>query len=98
MVKDVDRKEIWVVGSDLLLFDFKTKKIYSTEHNSIQHPLLQQLKGKTISNIMLDSHHNIWMASWSHFLYKYNPVTKKLTSYSLKEIRKAVDKTNNATL
>ena len=98
MVIDAGKKETWVVGSDLLLFDFKTKKIYSAEHNSIQHPLLQQLKGKTISNIMLDSHYNIWIASWSHFLYKYNAVTKKLTTYSLKEITKVDNKTNNATL
>jgi ligand-binding sensor domain-containing protein len=98
IVRDENKKETWVAASGLLLFDYKTKKIYSSEHNSIQHPLLQQLKGKTVSNIMLDSHHNIWMTSWSHFLYKYDPVTKRLTAYSLKKIAKAGDKTNNGTL
>jgi ligand-binding sensor domain-containing protein len=79
------KKEIWVASWGLLFFDPKTKKVYSAEHNPVQHPLLQQIKGKPVFNIMLDSHDDIWISSWTHFLYKYDPVTKKLTSYSLKE-------------
>ena len=47
---------------------------------------------------MLDSHHNIWISSWTYFLYKYDPVTKKLTSYSLKENQREGNKINNGIL
>jgi ligand-binding sensor domain-containing protein len=98
VAKDESKKEIWVASWTLLFFDSKTKKIYSPEHNEIQHPLLQQIKGKPVFNVMEDSHHNIWISSWTYFLYKYDPVTKKLTSYSLKENHREDNKINNGIL
>ena len=70
-ITDTAAGQIWVNkhGTGLLLFDGKTKKIYSGNYNPFHHPMLQKF-GKLIDNkdfvraIMQDSHHNIWISSW----------------------------------
>ncbi|MEO6718808.1 MAG: two-component regulator propeller domain-containing protein [Ferruginibacter sp.] len=91
-VSDSIHEQTWVASwKELLLFDGKTKKIYSADYNPINHPLLQQIKNfkSTSFRIMLqDSKHNLWIGSWSDMVYRYDPESKKLSAYSLSAIEK----------
>ncbi|MBK9103918.1 MAG: histidine kinase [Saprospiraceae bacterium] len=51
--------------------------------------------------ILLDSHHNLWLSTWTEQLHRYNMDTKVLTTYSLKAILKqetGIDTTSNTIL
>jgi ligand-binding sensor domain-containing protein len=108
IILDTVAGQIWMIswGKGLLLADKRSKKIYSSGHNSIRHPMLTQLgerllKNKTGSrNIMQDSHHNFWVTSWNDSLYRYNTATNKLVVYSLTTIVKEqpVQSKNNSPL
>ena len=91
MVNDESRGQVWIVSPQgLLLADRGTRKIYSASHNAIGDPLLQAMKGKSASGIMLDSRHNTWITSRvNDQLYRYDPAVKKLFVYSLVNIKKA---------
>lgn len=82
----------WVASSsELLLFDKKTRKVYSDNFNPIDHPLLKRTsygkKEALLRFIMIDSRQNIWVTSWKDILYKYDPVTKQISTYSLSAIK-----------
>lgn len=91
IARDETKKQIWVASPQgLLLFDPVTRKIHSTTHNETGDPLLLAMKGKDIAKIMIDSRHNIWMTSGPNDeLFKYDPDVKKLSVYSLVNIKKA---------
>jgi ligand-binding sensor domain-containing protein len=96
-ITDTAAGETWVriYGRGLLLFDHQSKKIYSCDFNPRQNIMLEQfaklLKNNletSTRNIMQDSKKNFWIASWKNLFYKFSSVTKKISTYSLKEIIK----------
>ena len=96
---DVKQGQTWVAAyGGLLLFDTKTKKVYN-KNDSLKHPLLQLKVENGFSKIMIDGQHNIWVTSWNHLLYRYDPITGKISTYSLADItaRQGV-KNNDGTL
>jgi ligand-binding sensor domain-containing protein len=85
---DIQNGEIWMADwSGLSLFDKKTKKKYTHGYNPIQHPLLELMDKKKLSGIFKDSEQNIWISTDNNAFYKYNCIDKKLTVYSLAEIK-----------
>ena len=89
IVKDTKHNMVWaVLWKGLLLFDRSTKKVYSHQYNPLQHPLLKKLAPQGYAKIMMDSHKNIWLCSWDSLLYQYNATTKKVSTYSLSDIKK----------
>jgi ligand-binding sensor domain-containing protein len=80
----------WVATpSQLLLFDGKTKKVYSDNFNPAHHPLLQPSSfaaGRFIRFVMMDSRQNIWVTGWGDILYKYDNKTKEVRMYSISVI------------
>jgi ligand-binding sensor domain-containing protein/anti-sigma regulatory factor (Ser/Thr protein kinase) len=96
MATDSSGNNTWVVtGSQLLLFDKRTRKVYSDNFNPGHHPLLQQLLYSTrrgdIRFIMIDSRQNIWFTTWSDILYKYDEGTKKISAFSLLALKTKQD-------
>lgn len=81
----------------LILFDKKTKKVYTHAYNPIHHPLLQLMPRTSLTAIMLDSRHNTWIQTNTPEFFRYDPESGKLSTYSLKEIdplQKARDHNN----
>ncbi len=107
VIKDPDSGCFWTHNfSHLMMADLKSHKIYTSSDSLLQHPLLKQmwnLYGNTnkIRYILLDSHHNLWISTWTHWLHKYNLDTQILTTYSLKDIlkmEKGNERSNNTLL
>ncbi len=90
-ITDLKNEKTWMVsyGQGLLLFDKKTKRIYTHEYNPIHHPLLEVMDARNYTGIMKDSEHNIWISTGSPYFYKYNTSSKKLSVYSLTDINKS---------
>ncbi len=101
-VIDPGKDEAWFVkwGTGLLLFDKKTKRIYSHNYNPFHHPLLQLMDKKQLFFVFADSKHNIWISSSGPEFYQYHYATKKITTYSLSVINqtKGKSKQNGYTL
>jgi ligand-binding sensor domain-containing protein len=72
----------WVTNfHDLMMFDEKTKNIYSASHNPLNNPVLKALADKIISFMLIDSKGNIWAAEWGSTIYKYDAQQKKCEEY-----------------
>ncbi len=86
--------EAWLArwGQGVLLFDKKTKRIYSHNYNPLQHPLLQLMDKKELFFIFTDSRRNIWLGSSGPEFYQYNYTTKKISTYSLSGINQTKEK------
>ncbi|MGQ0740135.1 MAG: ligand-binding sensor domain-containing protein [Bacteroidota bacterium] len=86
--------EAWLTGwpYGLLLFDKKTRKVCSPKYNPIHHPLLQQMSNAGLTCVFVDSYENIWLASNGESFYRYDPLTKKIATYSLAHIRQRPEK------
>lgn len=80
--------QTWMVDfwQGLILFDKKTKKIYTHRYNPIHHPLLQLMDKTALTAIMQDSRHNIWIHTNTPQFFRYDPASVKLSTYSLKDI------------
>ncbi|MEO5563730.1 MAG: histidine kinase, partial [Chitinophagaceae bacterium] len=91
IVSDSINNTSWVATYErVLLFNKKTKKVYSENFNPIGHPLLDSSYGNAGRNlrfIMMDSKQNIWISGWGDFLYRYDNGTKKISKYSLGAIK-----------
>jgi ligand-binding sensor domain-containing protein len=87
---DKERGQMWAAlwSYGLLLFDKKTKKIYSSNYNPIHHPLLQLLNKKELFYFFLDNDKNVWITSSRPEFYKYDPSSQKITTYLLSAITK----------
>lgn len=84
--------DTWVATeSKLYLFSKKRKKVYSDKFNPEHHPLLDSAfseKGqKLLRFIMKDSRQNIWVTTWGNRFFKYDAVTKRITTYLLSAIK-----------
>lgn len=86
--------QMWM-GSNttgLTLFDAKTKGVYSASYNPIHNAVLEACRkqfGDTavaIRRVMMDSHHNLWIATWGRMFYQYQSASGKLLSYSLSSL------------
>ncbi|NOT90371.1 ligand-binding sensor domain-containing protein [Ferruginibacter sp.] len=89
---DTANKQTWVaMMSKVFLFDEKTKTVYSDNFNPAKIPLLQPLlfnNGASASRFVLaDSKSNIWVTSWGDALYRYDPLTKKMSTYFLSSLK-----------
>ena len=96
LATDFTGNNTWVANlSHLLLFDKKNKKVFSQYFNPDHHPLLQPLFDGTPEKsprfIMIDSRQNIWVTTWGDLLHKYDNKTKKVTLYSLSDVKKKQD-------
>lgn len=92
--KDHSNQQIWAaMQSKVFLFDEKTKLVYSDDFNPGDNPLLKSLlynTGEYASRfVMADSKNNIWVTTWGNQLYRYNTLTKKMTTYLLSAIKSA---------
>lgn len=89
-----------------MIADHKTHQIYSSSDSLPKHPLLRQLwklygNSNKLRYILMDSDHNLWISTWTQWLYRYNMETNVLTTYSLKDIVKqetGIDNSNNTLL
>lgn len=100
-LKDSLQEQTWMPDfwQGLILFDKKTKKVYTHSYNPIQNPLLQLMDKRMLTAMMQDSKGNIWIHTNTPEFYRYDPMLKKLFTYSLKKIdplKKAND--HNTTL
>ncbi|HEU5166866.1 MAG TPA: two-component regulator propeller domain-containing protein [Chitinophagaceae bacterium] len=92
VIKEKDNDSIWlaVIDNDPLVFNTKTKRIYTAKHNEIHHPFLQQWGiGNHVANlgtVRSDSYGNIWFPSWSENFFRYNIANKILRNYRISDI------------
>ncbi len=88
--------ESWEANWDgLTLFYKKTNSVYTHAYNPVQHPLLQLMDKKELRGILKDSRQNYWINTGGPFFYRYNALSKKMSTYSLLNIVPAVaTKTN----
>ncbi len=87
---DSVNKQTWVAMlGRVFLFDEKTKKVYTED--TVMHPLLKHSlfsEGKYASRfVMVDSRSNIWVTTWGDRLYRYDPLTKKISTYFLSDVK-----------
>jgi ligand-binding sensor domain-containing protein len=79
--------EAWMASWDgLTLFDKKTNGVYTNDYNPTGHPLLQLIGKKKLKSMLIDSKQNYWICSGGPFFYRYNALSKKMTTYSLSNI------------
>ncbi len=87
---DSINKQTWVatMGS-VFLFNEKNKTVYS--HDPGIHPLLQDSlygEGDRLSRfVLVDSRNNVWVTTWGDRLYRYDPLTKKVSTYFLSAVK-----------
>jgi len=77
----------------LYLADHQTRQIQTSSDALPEHPLLLQLKqqfGSTnkIRYIMMDSHRNLWISTWTERLLRYNFDSNVLFTYDLNHVFK----------
>ncbi|MDP4148730.1 MAG: two-component regulator propeller domain-containing protein [Bacteroidota bacterium] len=79
---DTFRHCIWVTNhNNLMLFDKRTKTVYTAEHNPINNPILKCFANKSISFLLIDKAHNIWAAEWNSAINKYDEQSGTSTRY-----------------
>jgi ligand-binding sensor domain-containing protein/anti-sigma regulatory factor (Ser/Thr protein kinase) len=80
-----------VTATQLYEVDREKKSLYSKNANPQRHPLLDsscyQKAGDYFRFILQDSRQNIWVSTWGNALLKYDPVTRKISYYSLASIQ-----------
>lgn len=93
-IVDSLKKQVWM-GSNtdgLTLFDAKTGGVYTASYNPIHNPVLEACWKEfgdhkiALRRILIDSHNNLWMATWRKEFYQYQWATGKLMRYSLTSI------------
>ncbi len=77
----------------VLIADPETNSIQSSGDDHPTDPLLIQMKEQfgdtnSLRFLMKDSRDNLWLSTWKHWLFRYNGKTKKLHTYSIKDIKK----------
>lgn len=87
---------IWVLSNKYgwLLFDDKTRKVYSQQHNAASHSLLIQLKNFTVLDVAADSRGNTWFITWGRYFYRYNSISRQLHTYSIADILQSEGRQN----
>ncbi len=86
---DKYRNCTWVTNyQNLMMFDEKTKKIYTSLNNPTDNPVLKAFAGKLISFLMVDSKQNIWAAEWGSSIYKFDAKEKTFKQYRTTNLSK----------
>jgi ligand-binding sensor domain-containing protein/putative methionine-R-sulfoxide reductase with GAF domain len=81
---DKQNEETWTATwQGLSLFQKKTGKIFTHDYNPLQHPLLKLMDKKELTALLKDSRHNFWISTGGPLFYKYNALSKKISTYSL---------------
>ena len=79
---DSARNCTWVTNfHNLMMFDEKTRRVYTSVYNPLHNPVLNAFADKLISFILIDSRKNIWAAEWGSSIYKYDAKLKTCTVY-----------------
>jgi ligand-binding sensor domain-containing protein len=79
---DTMRHCIWVTDhNNFMLFDEKTKNIYTADYNPLNNPVLKAFKKKSVSFLFIDKQHNIWAAEWNSVINKYDERLKTSKEY-----------------
>lgn len=78
--------------NSVLIGDPKTGVLYTSSDTVVSHPLLLAIReiGKDFSSIkslMIDSHRQLWIVTWTDFLFKYDLEKNKLNYYRLKDLK-----------
>jgi ligand-binding sensor domain-containing protein len=80
--KDSSRNCTWVTKyHNLMMFDEKTRRIYTSVYNPLNNPVLKAFADKLISFILIDSQDNIWAAEWGSSIYKYDTYLHTCITY-----------------
>ncbi|WP_218127761.1 sensor histidine kinase [Niabella drilacis] len=100
-IQDRIHNETWALVADkcFFLFDHKRKKVYDSQYDPVGNTLkpfagnhLFIPDGKyplrAFRDWKLDTHGNIWIVSYSHFIFRYNLYARQLYRYDLKDIIK----------
>ena len=100
-IQDKIRNETWAVVTDkcFFLFDHNQKKAYNSQYDPVGN-ILKPFASTNLfipgSNYSLrafrnwkpDTHGNIWIVSYSHFVFRYNLSARQLYRYDLMDIVK----------
>lgn len=80
MANDYKHKKIWVIdpGYGLLMFNDSNNTV-----NSIASISFPRLPKKDLNLVMIDSHQNLWVSTWSNSFYRYDLAKQELITYSL---------------
>jgi ligand-binding sensor domain-containing protein len=98
------RRCTWVIGfNNLMMFDEKTKNIYTSSFNPANNPVLKAFAGRAVSFFLLDRNENIWAAEWGSTVYKFNGRNERCLQYqtvhkSFKKNRSAKKQESVATI
>ncbi len=105
VIEDPVTGDYWLHNfNHLMIADIETHRIQSSGDLMVNHPFLKYLKSiygsraNKIRYLLLDSHVNLWVSTWDHFLYRYNIDTEQTVIYSLKEIMKSRGDNHSADL
>ena len=93
-VNDPANGQVWMGSnvSGLILFDGKTKSVYTAAHNPFRNPVLEACRQQfgdnnvAIRRIMMDSQHNLWIATWGEEFYQYHAASRRLLRYTLTSV------------
>ncbi len=94
-IRDKKNEETWVCNwHGLTLYHDKTKAAYTHDYNPIGNPLLQLMDKKELRGMLIDSKQNYWISTGGIFFYRYNKLSKKITTYSLAGMSTTANKIN----
>jgi len=83
-ISDTKSDEIWIANwQGLTLFDKKTNTVYTHYYNPIRHPLLQLMDKKELRGMLKDSRQNYWINTGGPLFYRYDALSKKMSTYTL---------------
>jgi hypothetical protein len=70
---DNERKCTWIINfHDLMMFDERTKQVYTPTYIPLHNPVVTAFADKLISFILIESRENIWAAEWGSYINKYD--------------------------
>jgi ligand-binding sensor domain-containing protein len=99
--RDRSSGETWIsapAAYGLLLLDDIHKTLSAPSADPGNNPLLRLLSADAdiVRKFNMDDHGNVWLLTWSQFLYRYNAIDRRLYTYSLGEIirREGIDQPN----
>lgn len=82
---DTVSQQTWMVNfwQGLLLFDKKTKRVYTHSYNPLHNRMLEVVDKTSLVGILHDSKGNVWLNTNVPEFYRYQSNTQKLSTYSL---------------
>jgi len=93
IIRDTSSGVYWMGGyNHFLIADINSRKIDVSSGPHPENNLLNEFwtrygNDSRIRLILLDSYHNLWIATWRHYLHRYNLDTKQFYTYSLKDVK-----------